>query len=356
MKKAGSLLLGITLLSWLAAAQTKIEITSKPQHKNAGRILELDELMRITDESGEFFFRRPYRLSLDRRGSIYFRDGDFFLKFSPQGRFMGNFFYKGQGPGEVQAHDYHIRGDTINVWDTRGRKVVFYDLDGQYLREFKPEQHSGLRLVGQFGNSLIFSTYDFPEPEERKGMMGVNHHILLIDKDSGDEKEMGSFPVLWHVSAVRGVSYAPFRVLPNADGGMLFINDSSEYIIKVMDTSTGEILRIIRRKYKRVRAPKRPTLPGDTLPEREYSYDIAYMLWDEGQIWIRTSTENKDKGVLFDVFSPEGAYLDSFYVPLKMSIMYAQGDIVFARTQDEDGIYSVVKLRILNGPQLNDPI
>jgi hypothetical protein len=225
--------------------------------------------------------------------------------------------------------------------------MVIYDLDGQFLREIKPEQQSGLRLVGQYKDALIFSTYDFPEPEERKGMMRVNHHILLIDKASGEEKEMGSFPVLWHVSQFRGVSYAPFRVLPDAEGGMLFINDSAEYIIKVMDTSTGKILRMIRRKYKRVRAPKRPTLPGDTLPEREYAYDIVYMLWDEGKLWVRTSTEDKDKGVLFDVISPEGEYLDSFYVPMKDSIMYVQGDTVFARSQDEDGLYSVVQYRII---------
>jgi hypothetical protein len=99
----------------------------------------------ITDESDDFYFKRPFRLNLDQEGFIYFQDGDFFLKFSPEGDYVGNLSHQGQGPGEVQSLRYNIQGETINAWDTRGRKVVFYDLDGQFLREFKPDQHFGMR-------------------------------------------------------------------------------------------------------------------------------------------------------------------------------------------------------------------
>ncbi len=342
------ILLGIILLSGFASSQTLIENSSKAKNERAGRILEFEELMRITDENDEFFFQRPYRLSLDQDGFIYFQDGDFFLKFTPEGDYLKNLAHLGQGPGEVQILRYNIQGESINVWDSRSKKVVFYDLEGKFLREFRPELHFGMRMVGYYGDSLIFSTYEMPIEEKRTGMVQVNHNLVLISKESGTETLIKSFPVPWYVLPNFGTSYAPFNTSLSEDGERLFINDSPEYKIKVMDLSTGEILRIFTRKYKRVIAPKRPPRPGDTQPERKHLYDIRYIFRNKEQIWVMTSTLDEEKGALFDVFSQMGEYLDSFYIPNEVSFMYVQGDILFARSEDEEGIYSVVKYRILN--------
>ncbi len=125
MKKYLGLFLSVVLLSWFASSQTFIENSSKAKNKNAGRILELEELMRITDENAEFFFQRPFRLNLDQDGFIYFQDGDFFLKFTPEGDFVKNLSHIGQGPGEVQSISYNIQGELINIWDSQSKKVVF---------------------------------------------------------------------------------------------------------------------------------------------------------------------------------------------------------------------------------------
>lgn len=178
--------------------------------------------------------------------------------------------------------------------------------------------------------------------------MDNNHHILLISKDSGAEEKIGTFSIPWFFTSNSGAGYAPFLVLPNEDGSILFINDSSEYRIKVMDTSTGEILRTFTRKYKRIKAPERPPRPGDTRPARKYMYDINYLIRNNEKLWTMTSTQDEEKGILFDVFSQDGEFLDSFYIPNEVSFMYVQGDILFAKKQDEEGIYSVVKYRILN--------
>jgi len=346
MKKTLGLILSIVLLSWFASSQTLIKNSSKAKNNNSGRILEFEELMRITDESDEFFFKRPYSLNLDEEGFIYFKDGDFFLKFSPEGDFVKNLAHRGQGPGEVQILRYNIQGKSINVYDSRSRKVVLYDLDGKFLREFRPEQHFGISMVGHYGDSLIFSTYEMPSEEKRTGMTEVNHNLVLISKESGTETLIKSFPVPWYVLPNFGTSYAPFYISPSNNGETLFINDSPEYKIKVLNISTGEILRIFTRKYKRVKAP--PPRPGSTQPERKHLYDIRYIFRNKEQIWVMTSTQDEDKGALFDVFSQMGEYLDSFYIPNEISFMYVQGNILFARNEDEDGIYSVVKYRILN--------
>ena len=352
MKKVIGLFIGIGLTSLLSTSQTVIENSSKPQSKNTGRILEMVELMRITDENKEFFFKSPSSLNLDEEGFIYLQDSDFFLKFSPEGDFLGNLYHKGQGPGEVQNLRYNIQGNTINAWDTRGHKIVFYDLDGQFLREFKLQQHFGMTMVGHYGDFLIFYSYEMPRRKQRKGMIDINHNLLLISKDSGTETLINSFPIPWYVLPSSGSSYAPFYTLPSADGETLFINDSPEYRIKVVDTSTGEILRIFTRKYKRVKAPEYPPRPGDTRPKRKFLYDINRMFRNQDRIWVRTSTEEKEKGVLFDVFSPDGQYLDSFFIPKEVGFLHIWGDILFARNQDEEDNYVVVKYKIQNGPQI----
>jgi len=210
MKKILGIILSIILLPWFASSQNLIENSSKAKNENAGRILEFEELMRITDENEEFFFKRPYRLSLDQDGFIYFQDGDFFLKFTPEGDFVKDLAHRGQGPGEVQVLRYHIQGESINVYDSRSRKIVFYDLDGNFLREFRPEQHFGMSMAGHYGDSLIFSAYEMPIEEKRTGMVEVNHNLILISKESGNETLIKAFPIPY-VMPGYGSSYAPFN-------------------------------------------------------------------------------------------------------------------------------------------------
>ncbi|MCJ7617680.1 MAG: hypothetical protein MUO43_14205, partial [Desulfobacterales bacterium] len=59
MKKR-AILLSLFLTFSFTSAQDIIENPEKSLSKNTGRVLELKEVLRITDESGEFYFSRPY--------------------------------------------------------------------------------------------------------------------------------------------------------------------------------------------------------------------------------------------------------------------------------------------------------
>ncbi|MCK4337220.1 MAG: 6-bladed beta-propeller [Candidatus Aminicenantes bacterium] len=355
MKSIRLAVLILLLLTASLTAQTVIENPEKPPTNNAGRILRLEELMQITDESGDFFFRRPHSLSLDKNSCIYFADEDLFLKFSPEGNFIKNLYKQGQGPGEIQKYfSYVIQDETILVWDSRSRKIIFYDLNGQLIRELKLRNLGGMRMIGPYKNSIIFSTFGLPDQDQMKGkIIDMEHDLHLVSMNSGEINKITTVAIPWFFGPGYGMAQAPFNVLASESGDLLLINDSPEYRIKVMDTSTGKIPKIFSRKYKRIKAPKRPagiqSRSAVKLPERKYAYDIRYMFWNQTQIWISTSTQDEKKGSLYDVFSLEGNYLDCFYLPKEVSLMKVYGDILFARRQDEDGNYAVVKYKILDG-------
>ena len=56
-----TLLLAFTLF---LSSQEIIQNPDKPLSSKAGRILPVEEMFRITDESGEFFFTRPSNLQI----------------------------------------------------------------------------------------------------------------------------------------------------------------------------------------------------------------------------------------------------------------------------------------------------
>jgi len=354
MRSIRLVLLISLLLTASLTAQTVIENPKKPPTNNAGRILQLEELMRITDKSGDFFFKRPHSLSLDKNSCIYFADVGLFIKFSPEGIFIKNLYKQGQGPGEIQQYfSYVIQDETILAWDARSRKIIFYDLDGQLIRELKLRDLGGMRMIGPYKNSIILSTFGLPDQEQMKGkILDMEHDLNLVSMNSGEINKIATVAIPWFFGPGYGMAQAPINILASESGDLLLINDSPEYRIKVMDTSTGKITKVFSRKYERIKAPKRAagirTNSAVKTPERKYAYDIRHMFWNQTHIWISTSTQDEKKGSLYDVFSLEGKYLDCFYLPKEVDLMKVYGDILFARRQDEDGNYAVVKYKILN--------
>jgi len=71
MKKPALILTSIFVFTFIILAQTIIENPEKPLNKNAGRVIQLKELMRITDEEGKFYFSSPWDIKVAKDGSIF---------------------------------------------------------------------------------------------------------------------------------------------------------------------------------------------------------------------------------------------------------------------------------------------
>jgi|GEM_PF-5516105 hypothetical protein len=63
------IVLSFVLLPLILFSQQIIENPDKPLARNAGRILKLQEVWRITDEGGRFYFKAPSNLEVAKRYS-----------------------------------------------------------------------------------------------------------------------------------------------------------------------------------------------------------------------------------------------------------------------------------------------
>ena len=97
MRKITLLLLSLLIFGSVVFVQTIIENSEKSLSKNAGRVLRLQEVFRITDESDDFYFKAPHSLKVNSEGNFFIIDENQILKFSADGRFFKNLFKKGGG-------------------------------------------------------------------------------------------------------------------------------------------------------------------------------------------------------------------------------------------------------------------
>jgi len=73
------------------AAQELIKNPRNPASKNPGRVLKMQRVWQISDVDGSFYFKYPHGMKISSDGSMFIADQEELLKFSADGRFLGNF-------------------------------------------------------------------------------------------------------------------------------------------------------------------------------------------------------------------------------------------------------------------------
>lgn len=343
-------------------SQTVIENPEKPLSKNAGRVLKLKEVLRITDESGDYYFKGMYPrdLKVAYDGSIFFRDEEQILKFSPEGKFIINFFKKGQGPGEISGWNYPfaLYKDDIYIYDSTLRKIIHFDKDGELIEEFSFKLEDYRNFYGVLDGSFIFIKYIYPPGEERKPRLhDIKHIIFLVSNDGKVKKESSVLPVKQFLGQNYGKSWAPFDTVISEDNKRLYIYHTCEYRIDVLDIKKGEVIRSFNRKYPRIKYTIK--YPGEeefdkkyNAPKKKFEDDISDIYLCKGLLWIKTSTKDENKGDLFDVFNEGGQYIDNFYLNLKGTLIAVHGDSIFVLETDEDENFQIVKYEVEDGSNI----
>jgi hypothetical protein len=87
----------------------------------------------------------------------------------------------------------------------------------------------------------------------------------------------------------------------------------------------------------------------------EYQNDVQKLLIFKDKLWVLTSTYEKGKGILVDVFNQAGEYIDNFFLPLfkikRENLgtwpMTVDSDALFVLEINEDETLSFVKYKII---------
>jgi hypothetical protein len=349
-----------------------IENPAKPPARDAGRLVRLKEALRITDEGGEFFFKYPFKVQVDPGGSIFVEEQEQLLKFDARGKFLRNYFRKGQGPGEVlYAGGFLPEGAGLIVQGTSPAKMVWYGEDGGLIKEAALRcSLTSFRFLGKSEDLFTYAASENPIALHKgttPAVISVGQHIFGWKEGQADLQEKGVFPVDIFVikSGTGGGGMIPVSDMLTAFGGgkKLFLSHTQEYLIKVLDLDSKAVVRSFRRAYKRIdfQPPKKGgvNINGQsyTHAPRKYASDVETLHSVGDDLWVVTSTRDKAGNPLIDVFDKEGRYKDCFFLfrPagavdffLKANQCVIRDGFLYQLEWKEDDVPSVAKYEILD--------
>lgn len=159
---------------------THVYTTATPL--NGDVVLELEEAARV--DAMEVDSDNPPafgQYQLDAGGNIYLlhRSEPLIYKFDGNGSFVTSFGKKGEGPGEFprSIYEFQVTGDS--VWAANSRKIVRFDLEGNYISQHIFERNVTLQeMVNQ--ESMIGNYYMNDRTDER---VRVCAHMDLTGKE-----------------------------------------------------------------------------------------------------------------------------------------------------------------------------
>jgi hypothetical protein len=312
-----------------------------PLHKDPGRVLEVREKLRIRDTGDRFYLKWPSSPAIGPDGSIFLMDRDQLLRFSPEGTFLGNLVKLGQGPDEIESlNRYLLEEGTVFAADGRTNKVVQMTLDGRYLGDWRPQDHFETLTRDWIVGSLVNL------PKVTGVLADATYLFYCTSRSDAAIRKSYAFQGRFYRKPPVMMRWDLLNWVPVAGRDLLFISLSRDYEIKVLDLAAERVIRSFSRAY-----PKVPYSPPENMkavyarggtPKPDFERDVLELFWPGDRLWVRTSTVDAKKGQLFDVFSGEGDFLDSFFVPVQDKILGVVDDVIFVQETAEDGTISVV--------------
>jgi hypothetical protein len=370
MKKSATILLTLMVLGAFVLGQTRVDNPKRPLSKNAGRAIELEEVLRIRDDGNSAIFRNPQWLSKGEEGSLLFMDsaeGSSLYCYSPEGSFIFRILKDGQGPGECnEPSGYIYAGDTIRVAAWMPPKIMDFSPNGRFIKEAKVEEDMhGLWFLGTANGKVygirneLFSSAAF----RSTGTLSIPNSVYEISPDFKTWKKVYEFPVRMVIEKGRAVYLD--MVDAAIQGPILYIVHSAEYRIVKFDLRNARVDRIITRVYKRVKAM--PEKGADPTPEARrndpsstpYIFDIKEIHAVGENLWVLTSFMKPDGNTeQVDVFNAAGRFIDSFFLHFPRSGRIRRGEgikslitddnYLFIPEQEEDGLVTIGKYKIRN--------
>jgi len=245
------------------------------------------------------------------------------------------------------------------------------DMEGKFIREFKPEK-SLSKLISYHGDRYV-TAWNSPPILEKKGtepeIIDIDWKIMSVSEEGILEEISPIFPAKWFAQRLPGAMIANYIVDLSAvtlGEKWLVIHHEQDYRLKLFDLESKKVLREFGRKFRKVKweKPKKEKEEGPVSldPPVDYANDIQKLFVVNDMIVVMTSTMDKAKGILVDVFSEKGEYVDNYYLPIKHIALKDLSrypvtitkDFLLIKETNEDGFSSVVKYGIVDTGSARD--
>jgi hypothetical protein len=384
MKKIFSIL----LISFISCLNAQFIVNN-----NSAKSESLEKTKRIRllsiahDEDGEFIFKNPRNIIAIDDGSFMVIDDSQLLKFDKDGKFLKIIVRRGEGPAEATYLNqiFKIKNDLV-INTGFMSKLMIFDFDGKLKKEFRVPKIAlakGLSTADStftiFGyNSkndlLVITSMPWENRNNEKNQERKYTVMQLLEnkewKKLSLEISIEAFPFETPFGKIK---LAALQITSAANDKYIYYCNTDKYEIKQYNIYKDKIEALWRRRYNSIKIPEKDREKyefGSTFyggkngktyqfkpPLREYFPDIQRIFMVEDHLWVITSTIDKNKGVLVDVFDEKGNYLDNFYISLPHNVnaselyrseIWIDSGTVIIRELDEDSNYKIVKYAIEN--------
>jgi len=333
---------------------TVVHNPSRPRTED--RVLVLEEELSIGQEGGgpEYLFSGIGGLAVDTAGAIYAIDTReaAVRVFDKNGVHLRTIGRKGQGPGETQYPVFvQIVGPgEMAVYDYSAARMLFYSLDGVYLRQKMTSR--AVLPIGLDSEGRLIAQYILAPPP--KG----GRVLLRFDRDYGSEQEfareeMGKDKVF---DIGRPSCYGALS--PN---DTVLWGDSREYQLYMMSPEGKLLKKIAKESRPRAiteaeRAGYRKKYAdalrfGMQLSFRDHFPEFSGVFFDdEGRLFVRTHEPagGSPDSFTYDVFALDGVYESKVAVPVTLdrNSVWKDGRI-YTVESDEGGLPLIKRHKVV---------
>ena len=337
-----------------------IKNPEKPLSMNYGRVITVERTMTITDENDDYFLKKPMFIKIAPDGSIYVMDQDQILKFTPEGKFVQNLFKVGPGPNEIANVDNYLVMDdnSVIIHNIAPNKILHLDSTCKPLEEIRLpfERYIGILHANKGNYFFIGLSSTSKKKVLQPKVIDMDQQVLSVSKSDYSITEKFTLPLkAYMIETPAGSALTKMHYLLDCRlrDDLFFFSSSHEYGIKLFDLNGKIPIREFTRKYKRVKVTeetKEFVLRGGfniegkiyNSPIPEFLDDIQSLHVVNGKLLVVTSTVDRQKGVLVDVFNENGQYLDCFY--LKFAGKGLHYDLIHAKLAiKKDAAYLIEK-------------
>jgi len=315
-------------------------------------ILKEDLSIGVKEGQEEYMLLEPVSLEVDAQGNIYVLDrkASHIKVYDKNGKFLKTISKKGQGPGEVQGpRDIHItpKGEIL-VNDSSTRRLLFFSLDGQFIREISagkmwmllnPKVDTSGNIVASF--TLIGEEFK----EELKKFNSELKPILTI----------ASIPIA-KPPVINPYFPRAYWCLTKKDNIIWGITTKYEFNIL---NPQGKLIKKIVKDYnpekitKEDKAKRIKDMYGDNPipPEVKLEFPKNFPAFreftcdEQGRIFVRTHEKTKEeKGSYYDVFDPEGRYIAKVFLKVRPRLW--KRNKMYTIYEDEEGYRYVKRYKV----------
>jgi hypothetical protein len=334
------------------------------------RDLQLTKVMEIMDGQEDFFFKKPRYIKISLKGDVFIYDENHLYQFDSKGKYIKDFFVKGEGPGELNYFsNFFLRDNTIIMGGIMPSKVIIKNIsDGSLISEFKIVKAKTFgTLLNTIKNNFYFTyTDNINFGKIKTGIQNASNKFMFADSKGAVTEQKLSFSTrstLIKIASKKSVMIsinAITRLLTSfAPDNTLYLAHTERYMINQIDFLNQKIIRKFKRKYKPVDyiKPKKDnkTKNPESLYKRKYFNDVLLLKTYKDKLLVFTSTIDAKRGILVDVYNKQGDYIDRFYLNLpgldhqeilsKRPVTFQDG-YLWTSFKDEDDNPIIAKYRI----------